>query len=111
MDWYATSLSTIRGYERVPGGIWMHDDRLGEAEKAELNELVEFVAGTDLCSRLLPTFVRSCQAYTDRRHSKATHTLMDRIEEYNSAGLHCSPAALARIAREYATWDNRLHGM
>lgn len=105
------TLPAIRGYERVPGGIWMHDDRLGEAEKAELNELAEFVAGTDLCSRLLPTFVRSCEAHTGRRHSKATHTLMDLIEEYDSAGLHCSPAALARIAREYAAWDARSHGM
>ena len=94
----------------MPGGIWMHDDKLSEAEKAELKELAEFVGGTDLCSRLLPTFVRSCETETGRRHSKATHTLMDRIERWETKGIHSSPSALARIAREYAAWDARLHG-
>jgi hypothetical protein len=101
------SLPAGRGYERVPGGIWEHADRLSVTVKAELNDLSEFVRRSDLCSRLLPHFIRCCEAETGRRHSKATHTLMDRIEEYDSAGLHCSPAVLARIVLEYAAWDPR----
>lgn len=104
------SLPKGRGYDRVPGGIWMHDDRLSDTETAELNELAEFVAGTDLCSSLLPHFIRCCEADTGRRNSQVTHTLMNLIEEYDSSGLHCSPSVLARIVREYAAWDARLHG-
>jgi hypothetical protein len=85
----------------------MHDDRLSDIEKAELGELATFVAGTDLCSRLLPHFIRRCETTHGRRHSQATHTILDRIEQWDTTGIHCSPSALARIIREFAAWESR----
>lgn len=99
------TLTDNRGYERVPGGIWSHDDRLSVAERAELDELAEFVGRSDLCSRFLPLFVRSCEEHTGRRHSRATHTVIGRIERWDTKGLHCSPSVVARIIREFAAWE------
>jgi hypothetical protein len=101
------SLPPGTGYERVPGGIWAHDDRLSDTERTELYELAEFVGRTDLCSRFLPLFVRSCEEHTGRRYSRATHTILDRIERWDTKGLHCSPSAVARIVREFAAWEPR----
>lgn len=100
------TLPAYRGYERVPGGIWVHPGGLSDREKSELTGLANLVAKSDLCSGLLPLFVRSCEAHTGLRHSKAIHTIIDRIDEWDGAGLHCSPSAVARIIREYAAWDD-----
>ncbi len=99
------SLPESTGYERVPDGIWITPVGLSGAEKAELGELAEFVARTDLCSHFLPIFVRSCEARTGLCHSDATHTILDRIERWDAKGLHCSPQVVARIIREFAAQE------
>ena len=99
------TLPAYRGYERVPGGIWVHPGGLSDQEKKVLMELADFVGGTDLCSKLLPLFIRSCEAHTGLLHPQATHMIIDRIDELDGTGLHCSPSAVARIIREFAAWD------
>lgn len=99
------TLPANRGYERVPGGIWEHPGGLSDAEKAELLEVAEFVEGSDLCSSLLPLFNRCYEEDTGFRHSQATHTIVGRIERWGLKGIHCSPAVMARIIREFATWE------
>lgn len=94
-----------RGYDRVPGGIWEHSDRLPDQDKSELNEFAAFVAESDLCSRLLPAFIRCIESDSDRRCPKVIHTVVDRIERFDAVGLHCSPPVVARIIREYALWE------
>ena len=99
-----------RGYERVPGGIWEHPNGLSNQDRAELKKLADFVGTSDLCSRFLPLFFRSYEGHTGREHSKATHTIIDRIERWGEKGLHCSPSVVARIIREFAAWDARRWG-
>ncbi len=101
------SLPPGTAYERVPDGIWVHPGGLSKEEKSELLQAAEFVAGKDLCSHIFPVFVRSFEDYTGQRYSKAMHTILDRIERWDTKGLHCSPSAVARIIREFATWEPR----
>lgn len=99
------SLPPGMGYERVPGGIWEHPGGLSDTEKAELIELAEFAGRSDLCSRSLPLFIQSFESHSGKRHSKATHMILDRFERWDSKGLHCSPQIVARIIREFAAWE------
>ena len=67
--------------------------------------MAEFVEGTELCSSLAPLHHPFYEADTGLRHSKATYTIVGRIERWDSIGLHCSPPVVARIIREFATWE------
>lgn len=98
------------GYERVPGGIWVHPGGLSDAEKTELLDMAEFVGRTDLCSHFLPHFIRSFEEHTGKRQSEATHLIIDRIERWDTKGLHCSPSVVARILREFAAWQSPREG-
>ncbi len=91
----------------MPDGIWEHPGGLSDQDRDELNGLSDFVGRSDLCSRFLPLFVRSFEAHSGQRHSRATHTIIDRIERWDMKGLHCSPPVVARIIREYAAWEDR----
>lgn len=91
----------------MPDGIWMHTCGLSDEEKAELNNLADFVGGSDLCSRLLPLFVRSFEDHSGQRHSEATHEIIDRIERWDAKGMHMVPGLVARIIRKFAGWDTR----
>jgi hypothetical protein len=101
------SLPENKGYERVPGGIWEHSNRLSDREKAELFDLADFVGESDLCSRLLPAFIRCVESDTGHRCHPTIHTIVDRIEEIDAVGLHRSPSVVARIFREYASWESQ----
>ncbi len=94
-----------KGYERIPGGIWEHTDVLSDKVKAELLELADFVGGSELCSHLLPLFIRSCEADTSMRHSEAVHRIINRIEGFDLKGLHCSPSVVARLIRDCAEYQ------
>ncbi len=83
----------------------MHTDVLGINVKDELIALADFVGGTDLCSHLLPLFIRSCETETGVRLSGAIHKIITRIEEFDLTGLHCSPAVVARIIRDFAEYQ------
>jgi hypothetical protein len=98
-------LPETRGYDRVPGGIWEHSDRLTDQDKSELNDFADFIAESDLCSRLVPEFIRCVEADSGHRCNPIIHKVVDRIEQYDFVGLHCSPAVVARIIREYAAWE------
>jgi hypothetical protein len=100
-----TELPEKRGYERVPGGIWEHNDVLTNEVKVELIELADFVAGSELCSRLLPIFIRSFEVDSGIRHSEAMHLIINRIEKFDLKGLHCSPAVVAKIIRDFAEYQ------
>jgi hypothetical protein len=63
--------------------------------------------GSNLCSSILPTFVRGCEKDTSHRFNRAIHSIVDRIEVFDNQGLHCSPAVVSWIIRECATWENR----
>lgn len=76
-----------------------------EAEKSELLEISDLVGGSDLCSHLLPHFIRSFEADTGSEHSVATHEIIARIERFDSQGIHCSPSVVAKILKEYANSD------
>ena len=103
------SLPETRGYDRVPDGIWEHPGGLSDTEREEVLDLAGFVEGSDLCSRLLPDFIRGCEEDTGVRHSEATHTIVGRVERWDAKGIHCSPPVVARIIREFATWEP-VHG-
>jgi hypothetical protein len=101
------SLPENQGYDRVPGGIWQISGVISEQEKAELLQFANFVGGSDLCSRLLPTFLRCCENDTGHLCSRAIHTIIDRIEAFDNEGLHCSSPVVAWIIREFAIWESR----
>ena len=101
------SLPQNKGYDRVPDGIWEHSNRLSDREKAELSNFAEFVGESDLCSRLLPAFTRFIESDTGHLCHQIIHTIVDRIETFDAVGLHCSPSVVARIIREYASWETR----
>jgi hypothetical protein len=75
--------------------------------KAELLELADFVASSELCSRLLPIFIRSFEDHSAIRHSEAMHRIITRIEKFDLKGLHCSPAVVAKIIRGFAEFQPR----
>jgi hypothetical protein len=93
------------GYQRIPGGIWEHTDVFSAEVKAELIKLADFVGGSELCSHLLPHFIRSCEADMGVRHPEAAHRIIKRIEQFDSKCLHCSPAVVAKIIRDYAEYQ------
>lgn len=99
------TLPVNKGYERVPGGIWQHTDIFSQEVKAELIDFAEFVGESELCSRLLPLFVRSVEADTGLRHSQALHLIVNRIESFDDVGIHCSPGVLGKIIREFAEYQ------
>ena len=98
------ALPEKHGYERVPGGIWEHNETLSDDVRAELIDLADFVGGSELCSHLLPLFIRSFEADTGQRHSEAMHLIVNRIEKFDLKGLHCSPAVVAKIIRDFAEY-------
>ena len=97
--------SREQGLRRIPGGIWEHSGRLSDEGKAELIEFADFVGGSNLCSRLLPTFIRCFETDAGHRFHQGIHTIVGRIEEFDDIGLHCSPSAIAWIIRVFATWE------
>jgi hypothetical protein len=99
------SLPPSSGYERIPDGIWEHSEILSDEEKAQLHEIAKFVGRSDLCTRSLPLLARSIEVDTGVRPCKAMYTIINRIEEFDSVGLHCSPPVVAWIIREFAAWS------
>jgi hypothetical protein len=83
-------------YERLPAELIRYPF-LTAAERAELGEWAEFVAQSDLCSRLFPLFLRSFEEFAGVRHSKAVHDIADLIEQIDEIGLHCSPSVVAAM--------------
>ena len=78
--------------------------RSADDVRAELIDLADFVGGSELCSHLLPLFIRSFEADTGQRHSEAMHLIVNRIEKFDLKGLHCSPAVVAKIIRDFAEY-------
>ena len=99
------TLPANRGYERIPDGIWEHPGGLSDAEKAELLDWPSSWKAPTSAAASLPLFIRSYEADTGFRHSQATHTIVGRIERWDSKGIHCAPPVVARIIREFATWE------
>lgn len=88
-------------YERFPAEIVTPEVALTAQEKAELQELADFVRESDLCSYWFPFFVRSYERDTGHCYSPAVHTITDRIERIDQMTLHCSPAVVARALTEF----------
>lgn len=106
-----------REYERVPAEIINgHTDVLTAEERSEIQELAEFVGTSDLCSELLPLFLRSFQKDAGHRYSQAVIRIASRIEEIDRMGMHCSPSVVSRLLLEFsrqingASPDDRLTG-
>ena len=99
-----TMLPEIKGYERIPGGIWRHTLVLSDKVKGELLDLADFVGRSELCSHFLPHFIRSCEADSGIRHSSTMHVIINLIAAFDQKGLHCSPAVVAMIIREFAEY-------
>lgn len=89
-------------YERFPAEIITPGAPLTAQEKAELQELADFVRESDLCSHWFPFFLRSYQVDAGRCFSPATHAITDRIEEIHRMSLHCSPAVVSRVLSVFA---------
>jgi hypothetical protein len=100
-----SSLPRNTGYQRLPEGISEHNDAFSDEVTTELIELADFVDTSDLCSHLLPLFIRSCEAEAGVRHSEAVHRIITLIEQFDSRFLHCSPAVVAKIIRDYAEYQ------
>jgi hypothetical protein len=97
-----------RGYERIPGGIWEHTDVLSLEEKRELAGIAGLAETADLCSRIFPYFLRCSEEDTGARHTKATHAIASRIEQWDAKGMHFRPPLVAKILREYAAFSSAL---
>lgn len=95
-------LPEVGAYERIPGEITSGDEVPDASVRAEVRELADFVAGTNLCSALFPDFVRYFQEDTGARHSAAVNQVAGRIRELHDAGLHFSPSAIAKTLRDFA---------
>ena len=65
------------------------------------------MGGSNLCSRLLPTLIRSIETDAGHRFHQGIHTIVGRIEEFDDIGLHLSPSVVAWIIREFAVWEAR----
>jgi hypothetical protein len=94
-----------RSYQRLPGGVWFHTDVFSDEVKAELLDLADFVAGSEHCSHFIALFVRCFETDTAARHSEPVHRIISRIEQFDSQGLHCSPAVVAKIIRDFANYQ------
>jgi len=91
-----------REYERFPAEIIRTDEAITDVEKTDLETLAELVRKSDLCSALFPLFIRSYQADTGVEPTPAVKRIARLIEKIDRKGLHCSPAVVARVLREYA---------
>ena len=90
-------------YERVPDGITDLDRSITEEERLNLQELANLVADSDdLCSGLLPLFIRSFQEDTGSESTAAVRLVAERIEQWHRVGLHQSPGVVAKILRDVA---------
>lgn len=97
----------VGDYERVPVEItrqaWKPNTPLPTADdQRELTNLAEFVAGTDLCSTLLPAFIEGIQRDTGHEPSAAVREIASRIEDFHNKGLHFRPAIVALVLRLFA---------
>lgn len=95
-------------YERMPVEILRAVARIPDHEQEELEELAELVAKSDLCSFAFPHFLQSYADTTRCRPCNAVLEIARRIEAIDHKGLHCSPAVVAKVLREYA--GSRLRG-
>jgi hypothetical protein len=92
----------VGDYERYPGSIFPSQEVVDEAGMDVVSQLADYVGGTDLCSRLLPGFIRHIEEKTGPVHPPAVHSIIRWIEAWDSKGLHFSPGVVARILREFA---------
>lgn len=90
-----------REYERFPAEIVSPGAALTEEEVSDLEQLAELVNKTDLCSRLFPLFIHTCQEHSGHEPTGAVKRLAAQIEQIDRMGLHCSPQVVARVLKEY----------
>ena len=90
-------------YERFPVEFTAPLEHMTDLGSVELVEFADYVSRSGLCSRLFPHFVRGFQESTGHRHSDAVNEAADRIEQIDSAGIHCSPGVVAKILRDFAS--------
>ena len=92
----------VSEYERVPIEIIRQPPAFGDGDRQELETLADFVATTDLCSLLFPAYIEGFQEYTGQKCSPAVREIAKRIDGIHRKGLHCRPAIVARLLREFA---------
>ena len=98
-------LPEVGDYERFPASLLADPGIVSDEERGVLSELADFVQGTDLCSLLLPNFIRHIEEASGIRHPAAVGRIMDRIERIDSKGLHSSPGVVAKVLRDFAGRD------
>ena len=89
-----------QGYERVPAEVLRSPEALTAREQAELHDLAEVVATSDLCSQVFPLYLRSFQQHTGNEVPGAAYRVARRLEQMGP--LHCSAAVVARVLAKYA---------
>ena len=97
----------ISDYERVPVEILRRPPTFGDTDRQELETLADFVATTDFCSLLFPAYIKGFQEYTGQKCSPAVREIVKRIDGIHRKGLHCRPAIVARLLREFAKQDSQ----
>jgi hypothetical protein len=88
-------------YERIIGGILIPEEKPTEADREEFESLSKVILEGQLCSVLLPEFLRSLEAHTGFTPSKNIKRLAHTIESFQSKGLHMSPGAISTIVRAW----------
>jgi hypothetical protein len=89
-------------YERFPAEIMAPDSALTPEGRKELEALSDLVSKSDLCSNLFPFFMQSFLSDTGHEPAGSVKRIVSRIEQIDRMGLHCSPAVVARVLREFA---------
>lgn len=89
-------------YERLPAEITRPVAPVTAEERADLESLAKLVAGSDLCSRYFPLFVRSYREQGGAEPTGAVWEMARRVEAIDAKGLHCSPGVVAALLRQYA---------
>ncbi len=101
--WMSTGMHGTGRIRPSAGEIATPQAALTPEERHELEELAEFVAGSNLCSHVFPLFVRSFERDTGCKHSAVVHGIVDRIERINNKGLHFGPTVVAQVLRDVGT--------
>ena len=70
-----------------------------------MNDFAERAFVWGMCSTILPAYIQWFESEQGCRCNPILRRIVERIEEWATVGIHCSPAVVVRIIREYASWE------
>ena len=89
-------------YERIIGGILIPEKKPTARDREEFQALSEVVLDGELCSVLLPAYLRGVEAHTGFVPAKPVKRIAEQIEAFQEKGLHMSPGAISTIFKQWA---------